>query len=329
MKPTAAVGDGLPIADGIVDAAVAWYVRQASGQMDDAEAARLARWLAQHPDHDRAWRRLQRMSERLQGRAPIQAALARATLGRLPGIERRKALRMLSWAAVGGAGLWLGRTLPTGTALPADFRTATGERREIRLADGTRLQLNTDTAVDVRFDAAGRRIRLRHGEIHVATAADPAGRPLWIEARDGRLHPVGTRFAVGQFAEDTRLIVSEGAVDVFPGDEGRALRIDAGRQLVFGRRRSGLPQAQEESHLAWIDGMIGAENRRLDDLLAELARHRPGRLRWTPEAGELRITGTWPLTGEAPTDAVLASLERRLPVRIRRFTRYWVSVERS
>lgn len=325
--------DGAPIEPGIVDAAIAWYVRQASGLMGGDEQAALARWLAEHPDHARAWQRLQRMGGQLHGGAlhlppHLPAHLTRSVLGRLPDLERRKALRLLSWAAVGGTGLYLGRDLLGDAAFPADYRTATGERREIRLADGTVLQLNTGSAVDVQFDTTGRRIRLRRGEIHVITAKDPVGRPLWVEARDGRLVPVGTRFTVSQRADNTLLGVSEGAVDVLRGSGSEAQRVAAGQQLLFGSDGAGDMQALDESRQAWTGGMLSAENRRLDDLLAELGRHRAGYLGCTPEAGELRITGTWPLRGDDPTEAVLASLERRLPVRVQRMTRYWVKVER-
>lgn len=319
--------EGPPIASRIVDAAIAWYVRRASGGMTVDEEANLDRWLAQHPDHARAWQRLTQMSMGLLEGARIEeATLARSILGRLPALERRKALRLLSWAALGGSGLWLGSGLLGELAFLADYHSATGERREIRLADGSLLQLNSDSAVDVRFDNRLRRIRLRHGEIQLSTAADPAGRPLWVESRDGRLVPVGTRFTVSQLKHATRLGVNEGAVDVFPAGREHVQRIPAGRQLLFGPGLEAPSETLDESRQAWVAGMLSAENRRLDDLLDELARHRSGHLGCTPEAGALRITGTWPLQGEDPSDAVLASLERRLPIRIQRMTRYWVQL---
>lgn len=325
-----AAQDGLPVAPGIIDVAILWYVRQASGEMSSSEQAELADWLAGHPDHARAWRQLQRMGEQLHGGTPrLAPPLARAVLGRLPDLERRKALRLLSWAAIGGAGLYLGRGVLSEAAFPADYRTAVGERRKVRLADGSLLQLNTDSAVDVRFDGSARRIRLRRGEIQIVTAHDPSGRPFWIEGRDGRLVPAGTRFTVDQADRHTYLGVSEGAVDVFRDGHAEAQRVDSGRQLLFGRDGDAAVQPLDESRHAWTDGMISAENRRLDDLLAELGRHRPGRLGCTPEAGALRITGTWPLRGDDPTEAVLASLERRLPIRIQRVTRYWLKVSHA
>lgn len=313
---------------GIVETAVAWYVRQSSGEMSNDEHARLRYWLAEHLDHVLVWQRLQGMGQQLQGHNAVLAPdSTRSIFKRLPDPERRKALRLLSWLLVGGGGgLYLGRRHLKEAAFPADFRTAVGERREVKLADGTTLQLNTDSAVDILFDETRRRIRLRRGEIQIVTARDAANRPFWIEGRDGRLVPVGTRFTVSQRADATVLGVSRGAVDVFPNDGATARRIEAGRQWSFGRA-DGNEAPLDESRQAWTDGMLSAENRRLDDLLAEIGQHRPGYLGCAPEAGALRVTGTWPLHGDDPTESILASLERRLPIRTRRITRYWVRVE--
>lgn len=323
-----AMPDSAPIAPGVVDCAIVWHVRQASGQMSQAEQAALADWLAQHPDHARAWQRLQHIGEHLrQGRPELPADVTRAVFERLPDKARRRALRLLSWATLGGVGMYLAREPLGRAAFPADHHTAVGERRDIRLADGTLLRLNTDSAVDIRFDNYGRQIRLRRGDIQVVTAPDPAGRPFWVDGRDGRLTPVGTRFTVSQRATHTLLGVSEGAVDVLANGHGEVQRVGAGQQLAFGHADSEL-QRLDESQQAWTDGMLSAENRRLDDLLAELGRHRAGYLGCSPEAGALRITGVWPLRGDDPTPAILASLERRLPIRVQQITRYWVSISR-
>jgi transmembrane sensor len=313
-------------ADNAVDVAIDWYVRQASGLMDADESARLTRWLAEDPGHQQIWQRLQRMGEQLQGSAALlPPPFARTVLKRLPDLERRKAVRLLSWLAAGGS-LYLGRDMLREAALPADFQTAVGARSEVRLADGTLLQLNTDSAVDVHFDRQRRLLRLRRGEILIVTASDPTGRPFQVDTRDGRLTPVGTRFSVRQEATATLLGVSAGAVDVELADGGERQRIHAGEQLWFGSG-GGTPQALDETLQSWSEGMLSASNRRLDDLLGELARYRRGHLGCTPAAGALRITGTWPLRGDAPSDEVLASLARHLPIRIDYLTRYWVTVD--
>jgi outer-membrane receptor for ferric coprogen and ferric-rhodotorulic acid len=55
---------------------------------------------------------------------------------------------------------------------PLDGRRRTGERADLTLPDGTRVQLNSGTAINVRFDATERLVRLLGGEILVQTAHD-------------------------------------------------------------------------------------------------------------------------------------------------------------
>lgn len=322
---------------------MAWYVRLSSGIQSADEMAAFAAWHAADHDHARAWSRLQGMGLRLQHCSErVEAPVARATLTRLPDLARRRTIRTLCWAGGGSAALYLARApliehIPLATAL-ADHRTATGERRDLTLADGTRVMLNTATAIDVRFDARERRIELLGGEILVTTARAADPRPLRIATRDGTLTPVGTRFAVRKIddrhaAGSTWLAVSAGAVDVrtasavaYDGEHAAAVRIEPGQMVDLDRRQVGTPTALDDARLSWSDGMLSAEGKRLTDFVAELGRYRTGMLRCDPALAELRITGTWPLDGPEPTDRILDSLARSLPVRIHRRTRYWVVI---
>ncbi|MCB7479630.1 hypothetical protein LG345_15375, partial [Lactiplantibacillus plantarum] len=65
------------------------------------------------------------------------------------------------------------------------------------------------------------------------------------------------------------------------------------------------------------------DNMRLDDFIAELGRHRSGRIACDPSVAALRISGSYPL---GDSDRILAAVERALPVRVERYTRYWVTL---
>lgn len=331
--------DGSPVDAHIVEEAVAWYVRRASGQpLTEGDAAFTA-WHAAHPDHARAWQRLQALGGRLSdstGRVP--APVARATLAQAAALPRRRLLKTLAWAGIGGGALYLLRDeVPWRDPLArrlADVRTTTGERRALVLADGTRLLLNTATAVDIRFDAQHRLIALHAGEIQVATAPDAAGRPFLVRTRDGLLTPVGTRFTVRRdaFPDDargfTRLAVEQGAVEIratSAASEAPVL-VRAGEQARFTRSGVDARRPLDEAAQSWTEGKLVAERMRLADLLAELDRYRSGSLRCDPAVADLRVTGVWPLADAEATDRVLASLEKTLPVKVSQFTRYWVSV---
>lgn len=328
------------VAEAIVEQAVGWYVRLASGVHTPADEAACTRWRQAHPDHDRAWQRLQSLNATVsRGAARIDSLAARSTLARASSLShRRRALKALVWAGAGGLG-WYGvqeqAMLRTqfGT-LTADLSTSSGELRDVTLADGTRLQLNTATAVNVQYSGGERRIVLLQGEIMVTTAPDRAGRPFVVGTREGTLQPIGTRYAVwrgpsaGGDYHVTSVAVHEGQVQVRNADAaaGAMMVLRAGEQTRFSRVRIEPVVALDENRQSWAGGSLTAAGMRLADFVENLARYRPGRLRCSPEVGNLIITGAWPLNGPDPTDRILESLERRLPLRVHRYTRYWVTI---
>lgn len=313
---------------GIMEAALGWFVTMSSGVATAEERAMFARWRASHADHERAWRRLEDMG-RVMGAGRRHPAVVRETL--LSADRRlRDRRRMLKVFALGGMvaapAAWLAREREPLCSLLADYRTGTGEQRALTLADGTRLWINTSTAVDVRFTDTGRRVNLFQGEIEIASAADPDGRPFFVATDDGVLRPVGTRFTVRRLddEESTRLHVSEGAVEVQILDPGVApVLVDAGRQLRFSAQKIYGPASFASAPNAWVDGMLSAERMPLGEFIRELSRYRTGLLRCDPAVARLHLTGTYPLKD---TDLILGKLEQTLPVRVTYRTPYWVTV---
>ncbi len=72
------------------------------------------------------------------------------------------------------------------------------------------------------------------------------------------------------------------------------------------------------------DGMLVASRMKLSDFLAEMGRYRRGRLHCDAKVASLLISGSYPL---ADSERILDMLELALPVRVQRFTRYWVNVQ--
>lgn len=276
------------------------------------------RWVDAHPDHARAWGKV----ETLAAKASLLPAggIARASL--IPARPMRR--RMLGIAATGLAGLaaW---QLTDDIRHPGRLETAAGERRDLHLADGSHLILNTRTDVQVRFDPTQRLVILNRGELWIATAADPhqPERPLRVRTRAGDMQAVGTQFTV-RHDDDTLLRVLDGAVDVRPaGSPGPAIRVPALHQLQFSANRHNTlhTSTDADAATAWTRGMLLATDMPLPDFIAELARYRAGLLDVDPALGRLRVSGTFPLDD---TDQVLRLLQQVLPLRVQYRTRYWV-----
>jgi len=314
-----APADTAPIPPQVAREAVHWLLELDAG----TEQARRQwqAWMDADPLHARAWQRIAEVDGQLRS---VGAPVALRTLA-APGLARRHAVRLAVLLATGTGGLLAARRTGTWQQLAADLSTATGERRETVLADGTQLLLNTATAVDLRYTDAERLIVLRAGEILVRSAPDVARRPLRVRTAEGTVRAIGTRFTVRQRGGLTTVAVLEGAVELQPAQAPLAAqRLAAGEQGGFTAAAVRPAEPLPEGAGAWSEGMLVADGMPLADFLAELARHRPGVLRCAPDAAALRVSGSYPL---ADTDRVLAALTRSLPVQIHRRTHWWVVVE--
>ncbi|KVA41465.1 FecR domain-containing protein [Burkholderia cepacia] len=307
--------------------AVEWWVDRQAGRTGEAFEAALARWRAEDPAHDAAWRHIETMQQRLGGlTAGLDPQAAHAALLSPRAGRRRAAVKALAVLLFAGGAAWMAEPARRAAIWPADLRTAVGERRTVTLADRTVVVLDTDTALDVRFDAAARRLRLLRGTIMVTSGHDdrvPA-RPLVVATAQGELRPLGTRFAVRQRDGATRIEVFAGAVRVQPDDAAaRARVIAAGEGADFTRDAIGVPAPLDAYASAWTGGMLVASRMRLADLVAELDRYRRGSLRCDAAVADLRVSGTYPLDDPA---RVLDTLKATLPIDVRYLTRYWATV---
>ncbi|HDS1819995.1 TPA: FecR domain-containing protein, partial [Pseudomonas putida] len=206
----------------------------------------------------------------------------------------------------------------------ADQRTGVGERRTLRLQDGSRLQLNTATAVDIRYSAQWRALDLLGGEILVETARDAQGRAFIVHTEQGSIRALGTRFTVRSDADITQVCVLEHAVEVRSAHSLAAVRVEAGQQLSFRAGGAGVVQPATALADAWTRDMLLVDDWRLADVVSELQRYRPGYLGCEEAVSQLRLSGAFHLGN---IDTALDNLTTTLPVRIRRFSRFWTRVE--
>lgn len=306
----------------VFEAAASWYVQFQADPPTLAEQKAWQLWIDSDPAHLAAWNQMEQLQRHL---GTLPQDLKRRALNN--GQHRRQVLKLLLLAA--GTG-FVGWNVQQHTSLGnvwADYKTGVGQRRSIALADGSRIQLNTDTAIDVSFDAAQRLIRLRMGEILIQTGKLGDQRPFFVETRDGRIQALGTRFSVHQLAGSTRVGVLEHQVSVQPGELSTgAIILKAGEGADFDSRHIGLIHPFKSSEVAWINGQLIVLDARLGDVLEELGRYRRGILHCDSRARDLRVSGTFRLDS---TDAVLANLQASLPISVRYFSRYWVSISHN
>ena len=311
-----------PVSARVLDAAIAWQLCLDCGNGSDVEQAEFAKWYAASEEHARAWLQLGMLDHRFSTASiPARNALLNA---------RHTAHRRLRKVGSGLASLALviGLTVLAGkNYLPMDYwmadqRTATGEQRVVTLADGTLLNLNTHSAVDVRFDERTRLIVLHEGEIMVQTGHNDA-RPFIVKTRDGSLRALGTRFLVKREDDGTRLSVLQSRVAAHPESTPDETVYNEGQQVLMHRDGLGQRVALAPGADAWTRGMLVLDNVRLADMVHELKRYRRGHLGVDPDVADLRISGSFALNN---VELALNALLPALPVKIEQHTPWWVTI---
>ena len=159
-----------------------------------------------------------------------------------------------------------------------------GQIRRVKLSDGSRMVLNTETEATVRFDKAHREIELTTGEGLFQVAKDPA-RPFVVRAGFISVRAVGTVFAVRTAGQRVDVTVTEGVVELVDNSTlggGVIRRVTANEQATVMETSQvqvqSMPHAEAERRLAWRDGMVDFAGEPLMTAVEEINRHNHRRI---------------------------------------------------
>ena len=284
-----------------------------SGAANERDRAELQTWRNSHSSHEQAWQKAQVLRQRF---AELPSALAMASLDRPQESRRTLLKRGLGAVALVPAAWLISRQLPL-DVWSADLRTATGEGKTVRLADGSSLQLNTASAVDI--DLTKRWLKLVEGEIALSV---PGSSPLTVQTHFGQVIVSQGEVCVRQGQTGCKVSVLKGAVRLQPL-RGPDFSLQAGQQVSLKAAGAGAIEPFDVLAPGWREGVLMAQNQPLGDFLRELSSYRPGVLRWEPALESLRVTGSFRLQD---TDRILALLAASLPLEVHSRTRYWVTL---
>lgn len=309
-----------------LEQAADWFARRQGAAGDPQVEAGWRQWFEASEVNRQAWHYIERVSQRFAG-LHDQGPLAHEVLSgqRRDKRSRRQVLGSLGLLCGGALLGWIGwqpATREQFAALGARYRTGGGEMRSEVLADGTRVWLNSGTALDISFDSGQRLLQLYAGEVLIETARDP--RPLRVRTRAGELLPLGTRFSVRQQGERTLLNVYQGAVQASCADSRQQVTAQAGQSLSFDARSISAVHVAQAQREAWSKGLLLAEDMPLARFIDELAPYCRGHLGVSPEVAQLRVMGSFSLRD---THQTLAQLEEVLPVKVVRRFSWWATVE--
>ncbi len=306
--------------------AAEWCVLLAGGDASDGDKARLAEWLVASPDHVRAFQAMEALwretAEYGDGLDPDSAVVAlfpgMRNRHERPGIGlfRRVRRLALSHAMKLAAGMLLAMLvgayflIGSNAGLPWTendtlYQTAVGESRLIKLADGSVIELNTDSRVAVVFNAQTRQIRLERGEAYFIVAKDKA-RPFTVSTEDAFVRAVGTEFNVKSLGRQLAVTVIEGKV-IVGADQGQAQgkawrhSLERNQQLIVKQAANATRQQtlltnaiDTKSLVAWRERKLIFDATPLHSVIADFNRYNDTRLEIIdPEIAEIAISGVF------------------------------------
>ena len=300
----------LPVSDSrdlntIEEAAADWLVRRDRG-LTPAQEREFAAWLDADAAHaavfqalDETWTMIAEAPAAVGAAAGRDAAAEDFSPRPSPRRGWRIGFPLALAAAAAVAIVFFGWRKPIDAerAAVAEFATTAttevGEVRSVRLPDGSTIQLNTDSAVEVKFQAHERRVLLVRGEAHFTVASNRA-RPFIVGAKGVDVRVVGTVFNVRLRSEAVDVLVTEGKVRVgSPAEregEARPAPIPLASELTAGQKVSILlpatprdpisPAAPARASSAEIKQTLAWQTRRLDfdatplaDIVGEINRY--------------------------------------------------------
>lgn len=261
MNPNAPHSDNAN-ADAVMTEAATWLVRMTSGETSAAERSAFTRWRKASPAHESA----------LQDLLPVWGELGPAL--RRPARRTRK--QVLGWAMAASVLIGCSLSWMMWPQANYDAVTTTGQQDIHKLADGSAVLLNSNSAIQTHFSTDTRTVELARGEAFFDVTSDPQ-RPFQVRSGDSLIEVRGTRFSVRRLKSGVRVAVESGEVKVHHHDTNTTLR--AG-QSVFsdGDQLSAVSHSDIETMLAWRQGRLIFIDTPLATLAAELNRYTPERL---------------------------------------------------
>ena len=271
--------------------AAVWLGREDRGLCAEEQDA-LALWLEQSLLHKVAYLRLKSAWQRADRLAALKSPA--------PVVHGQSGFRPLTLLAVAasialllGTGAYFTRHAP-----PAgqSYATDIGRMQAVRLADGTQVELNTNTRLHADVTGASRTVRLDAGEAYFDVVHD-ASRPFTVYAGNRRITDIGTKFSVFRNGDDVRVTVREGRVRVEVLDESGAPVVAEAGHVVVTKGGETLvmtkPDRDIADGLSWRSGMLTFNQQTLADAAEQFNRYNARQILVEGPARKIRIGGSF------------------------------------
>ncbi|KRA67045.1 hypothetical protein ASD89_02145 [Caulobacter sp. Root656] len=198
------------------------------------------------------------------------------------------------------------------------YSTRVGQTFSATLADGSHVQLNTDSAVRVRYTAGERRVELLRGQA-LFQVAHNVQRPFIVTAGATQVRALGTRFDVRRLGSEVRVVLAQGSVEVTDRAVRNApWRLKPGQALALAPATpaSAAPAPVDvQTATSWTSGEVSFQDVTLADAVAELNRYSRDKIVLAdPALADRRVSGVFTAGDNADFIAAVSSLYGLKPV---------------
>lgn len=208
--------------------------------------------------------------------------------------------------------------VPASLEFQSGYSTRIGQMARFELPDGSVIELNTGSEVQVDYSVGERNLRLLRGEA-VFTVAKDVDRPFVVTAGESRVVALGTVFSVRKSDDDARVVLFEGSVrvDKETGAGGaKSARLVPGDEITIRRNKPfSITKTQLSQAASWRGGRLVFEQTPLRDVLAEFNRYSVQQhVLGDPSLGDFLVSGTFRIKS---SEHFAATLEAGFPVLVR------------
>ncbi len=281
----------------INEKAASWVARSLHENWNESDQQALDAWLAESPSHQIAYWRLEsawRETYRLTALRPVSPQDNAPAGSSLRSTIYKAVAALVLMAGVAG---FATQYYAKAQHRAATYSTALGERKLLTLADGSQIELNTNTVIEASTIGNERKIWVKQGEAYFHVKHDPS-RPFVVVAEGRKIVDIGTEFVVRRAPDFLRVAVLEGRVGFGP------LKGDVSRDLTSGDVATAQkndvsvsrePVADIATGLSWREGKLVFHHTLLVDAAAEFNRYNSEKLVVaSAAAGQITINGTFP-----------------------------------
>jgi transmembrane sensor len=296
------------VANNIVEQAIAWYLQVNAAQHDADVKAKFDSWIKQDTSHAKAYEQINRIFKPLEG-IDVKAAKESivSVLHTERKLKRRRNASGIAFAITMFTAIYFGSQSTDVKVMLADNKTAIGESKTLVLPDQSSIIMNTNTALDVKFDQHQRIIKLYKGEVYVEVSKD-ASRPFLVETEHGDIRALGTKFNVNRTSESTHVAMIESKVkacnqpsvfsNIIANSAQRVCVVLHTGQAVTIRNQS-LDKVQEidvDAISSWTKGTVAFDAQPLPKVLSDLQRYSPKKITFSAsELNAIKVSGVLPI----------------------------------